>query len=234
MFKLRYKLFDDEPLGGGAPAADVPGDEPKTVSIEDFNKLMSELDAVKANNQALIGEKREETKRRQQEEEARKQAEIEAQKKAGDFESFEQSLQEQFSKKEQGYQSKIEQFTSKLVGQSKKAAQADLLDRFLDKSIGKLALDSMISITLDDNLNPVREFKTASGDLITTDPDKFMEYLEANHASWLKGAQSSGGQTNSSYRPASRGDAKELSRDAFQNLNPAEQMKFINSGGKVK
>ena len=228
MFKIRYNLMNDEPGEAGGASLEEPNkEEPQTVSIEEFNKVLESVSKLEANNKALLDEKR-------QEEEARKHAEIEAQKKAGDFESFEQSLQEQFGKKEQNYQSKIDQFTSKLVGQSKKAAQADLLDKFLDKDIARLALDSMISITLDENLNPVREFKTAGGDLITTDPNKFIEYLEANHASWLKGAQSSGGQSNGSYRPASRGDAQEISRDAFQARSPAEQMKFINSGGKVK
>ncbi|CAH9015655.1 hypothetical protein VP242E401_P0011 [Vibrio phage 242E40-1] len=206
MFKLenRFKLQEKELGGEGQAAADTETEvetEVKTVSMEDYQKALDSIARLEGHTNTLLGEKKEADKKRKEAQELAAQQELEASKKANNLEEFERQITEQFSNKEKGYQSKIEQFTSKLIAQSQKASQADFVSDFADAGTASLALNQMIKVTLDDDLNPVREFRNLEGALITTDPKVFKEYLATNHASWLKGAQSSGGLN--SVQPAS-------------------------------
>lgn len=201
------KYMNEEQLGeqpqGGSAEAEVE-DEPQTVSMADFKALQESNNAMSAKMNELLGEKKAEQKKRQEEAAAREAAELEAKKQAGNFEEFETGLRKQFEQTETGYKNKIEMFTGKLVNQSKKAAQSDFLDKFIDKGTAALALDKMIHVTLDDELNPVREFRDLNGQLITTDPEQFMEYLSDNHKGWIKGVQSSGA-LDTAQRPSTTG-----------------------------
>ena len=206
MFNLdkRYKLQEKELAGEGQPAVDAePKAEkaPETVPYAEFMTLQESNKKMEQHMETLLGEKKAEKARRQEAEKLAEQEAIEASKKANNLEEFERQITSQFESKETGYKTKLEAFESKLIGQSQKAAQADFVSDFVDQGTATLALNQMIKVTLDDELNPVREFRDLNGNLITTDPKVFKEYLEANHASWLKGAQSSGGLN--SVQPAS-------------------------------
>ena len=209
MFKLekRYKLQDKELGGEGSAAASSEVEvetEVKSVSMEDYQKALDSIARLEGHTNTLLGEKKEADKKRKEAQELAAQQELEKSKQANNLEEFERQITSQFETKETGYKSKIEQFTSKLIAQSQKASFADFTNDFVDQGTATLALNQMIKVTLDDELNPIREFRDLQGNLITTDPKVFKEYLSANHASWLKGAQSSGG-LDSARTPAVSG-----------------------------
>lgn len=238
MFKLEkfYKLQEKELAGEGSaaaelePEADKEVEAPKTVSYEEYQKALDSIARLEKHTNTLLGEKKEADQKRREAQELAEQQEIEASKKANNFEEFERQLNTQFETKETNYKAKIEAFESKLIGQSQKAAQADFVADFVDQGTATLALDKMIKVTLDDELNPVREFRDLQGNLITTDPKVFKEYLEANHASWLKGAQSSGG-LDSAQKPASSG-SQAVPNKPFDQLNTTEKVAYLKAKKK--
>lgn len=236
MFKLdkRYKLQEKELLGEGSAAAESPeqpeNEAPKTVSFEDYQKALDSIARLEGHTNTLLGEKKEADKKRKEAQELAAQQELEASKKANNLEAFEAKITEQFQAKESGYKSKIEQFTSKLIDQAQKASYSDFISDFADEGTAKLALKQMINVTLDDELNATREFRNLDGDLITTDPKVFKEYLSANHASWLKGAQSSGG-LDSAQKPASSG-SQAVPNKPFDKMNASEKVAYLKAKKK--
>lgn len=239
MFNLQKRYAKQEeavvPEQSDSASANVDGGETvETVSIEKFNKILESVQKLEANNALLVQEKRAEEQRKKDAEHAAKEKDLELAQKAGDWESWtanNKAIYEDKLDKEVGKSSAMEK---KLITQSLKASHADFLDDFADKSTATLALNSMIKVSLDENLDPIREYRDLNGNLITSDPAVFKDFLNKNHASWMKGPQSEGG-LGSAQKPATgSAGSMEMKRDDFSKLPPARQMEFVKSGGKIK
>lgn len=196
MFKVKYRLMNDEPLEGGAPAQVEDKDE--VVSVSEFKQLQQDLASALESNKRMQGhmdklldeKKQSDAAKRQAQEEA-EQRELENSKKAQNIEEFEQRNNALWQGKMDVKDERISLLEFQLETQAKKAAKSGLLSKFGEESTGELALEKMVHVTLDDDLNSVTEYRDMNGNVITTDKEAFIEYLNTNHPSWMRGAESS-------------------------------------------
>ena len=195
MFKVKYRLMNDEPVEAGAPSGDPSGEpekqETKAVSAEEHAKLMGEVESMRNHMKALLDEKKRADAAAKLAQEEAEQRELENSKKAQNIEEFEQRNNALWQGKMETKDERISLLELQLETQAKKAAESGLLSKFSDESMGELALEKMVHVTLDDDLKSVTEYRDMNGNVITTDKEVFIEYLNTNHPSWMRGAESS-------------------------------------------
>lgn len=214
MFRLKYKYQEEagaeDGLAGGEaqtkPEENQPSVEELMAQVKQFQ---DENATMRTHMDELLGEKKAEQQRRKQEEEARKQAELEAQRKAGDLEAFEKTLTEQFGGKEAKLNSEIERLNNMILGGRKNEIIADMASSFVSPEVAKLMLGNLITTEHGENDTISTSFKGLDGQLVTTDPKAFKEYLMNNElfAPYLKGVDSSGGLSSAAKPAASGGQA---------------------------
>ena len=206
--------------GDGDPSDSAPpADAPAAPSIEELQATIAKMqkdNESMANHQAvLLKEKKEEQAKRQAEEEARQRAELESQKKAGDLEAFEKSLTEQFSAKEAKRQAEIDRLNDMILGGRKSEIISDLAGSFVSPEVAKLMLGNLVTTEHGDGNTVSTSFKGLDGQLVTTDPKAFKEYLMGNElfAPYLKGVDSAGGLSSAAKPAASGGQAPVTDKD---------------------
>ena len=190
MFKVKYRLMNDEPLEGGAPA-EAEGKKDDVVPMSEFKALQDSNKRMEQHMKALLDEKKQADAAAKLAQEEAEQRELENSKKAQNIEEFEQRNNALWQGKMEIKDERISLLELQLETQAKKAAESGLLSKFADESMGELALEKMVHVTLDDDLKPVTEYRNFKGEPITTDKEAFIEYLNTNHASWMRGAESS-------------------------------------------
>lgn len=190
MFKVKYRLMNDEPIEGGAPA-EVEEKKDDVVPMSEFKALQESNKRMEQHMKALLDEKKQADAAAKLAQEEAEQRELENSKKAQNIEEFEQRNNALWQGKMEIKDERISLLELQLETQAKKAAESGLLSKFADESMGELALEKMVHVTLDDDLKPVTEYRNFKGEPITTDKEAFIEYLNTNHASWMRGAESS-------------------------------------------
>ena len=190
MFKVKYRLMNDEPLEPGAPA-EVEEKKDDVVPMSEFKALQESNKRMEQHMKALLDEKKQADAAAKLAQEEAEQRELENSKKAQNIEEFEQRNNALWQGKMEAKEERISLLELQLETQAKKAAESGLLSKFADESMGELALEKMVHVTLDDDLKPVTEYRNFKGEPITTDKEAFIEYLNTNHASWMRGAESS-------------------------------------------
>ena len=197
MFKVKYRLMNDEPVEAGAPSGDQSGEpekqETKAVSAEEHAKLMGEVESMRNHMKTLLDEKkRADAAAKLAQEEAEKK-EFEANKHKLSQAELEEQVNKRWEGKMEAKDERVALLELQLETQAKKAAESGLLSKFHDDymELGGVALEKMVHVTLDDDLKPVTEYRNIKGDVITTDKEAFIEYLNTNHALWMRGAESS-------------------------------------------
>ena len=190
MFKVKSRLMNDEPLEPGAPA-EVEEKKDDVVPMSEFKALQESNKRMEQHMKALLDEKKQADAAAKLAQEEAEQRELENSKKAQNIEEFEQRNNALWQGKMEVKDERISLLELQLETQAKKAAESGLLSKFADESMGELALEKMVHVTLDDDLKPVTEYRNFKGEPITTDKDAFIEYLNNNHASWMRGAESS-------------------------------------------
>lgn len=190
MFKVKYRLMNDEPLEPGAPA-EVEEKKDDVVPMSEFKALQESNKRMEQHMKALLDEKKQADAAAKLAQEEAEQRELENSKKAQNIEEFEQRNNALWQGKMEIKDERISLLELQLETQAKKAAESGLLSKFADESMGELALEKMVHVTLDDDLKPVTEYRNFKGEPITTDKEAFIEYLNTNHASWMRGAESS-------------------------------------------
>ncbi|MCP4259879.1 MAG: hypothetical protein GY774_20560 [Planctomycetes bacterium] len=188
---MNRRLMDAEPGEAGGTTPEPEGKQEETVSLAEFKALQESNERMQQHMNKLLDEKKAEAEKAKQAQAEKEKQEIEAAKKAQNFEDFEKRVNDNWSQKLEAKEERLSMLEMRLEGQAKQAASSGLLSKFSDEGTGSLALEKMVHVTLDDDLNPVTEYRNLSGEVITTDKDKFIEYLETNHASWMRGAESS-------------------------------------------
>ena len=192
MFKVKYRLMNDEPLEPGAPAQ-VEEKKDDVVPMSEFKALQESNKRMEQHMKALLDEKKQSDAAAKLAQEEAEQRELENSKKAQNIEEFEQRNNALWQGKMEVKDERISLLELQLETQAKKAAESGLLSKFHDDymELGGIALEKMVHVTLDDNLKPVAEYRNIKGDVITTDKEAFIEYLNTNHALWMRGAESS-------------------------------------------
>lgn len=215
---LRYPLHEE------AGEADKPaaGDLPKTYTEQEVAELVAGL---KANNEALLSEKKEVARRAKEAEEARQREHQEALKSAGKMDEFEKTIRSQY---EPVLKEKDERYTnlaSRVLGSERKAVLGSFVGDFITPETVDLVAPFVRTEFEGDEV--VTKFVGTDGSVITTDPEQFRKYLREHKAfshlikaNAASGGGASGGKGGGAAKTLN--EMNDAERIAFSKSDPAE------------
>lgn len=222
---LRYPLHE-EAIDDNKPAG---GDAPKTFTAEEVKSMIEqEVAGLKANNEALLSEKKEAARRAKEAEEERHRAHQEALKSAGKMDEFEKTIRGQYEPVLAEKDAKYSALASRVLGSERKSVINGLQPKFRDDCQAEAAeIAAMMVRTEFEGDNLITKFVGADGNVITTDPEQFVDYLrkhkafshlmKANAASGGGASGGKGGGAAKSFSEMTDAERIELNR-----TNPAE------------
>lgn len=222
MFKKYYQEADPE---GGSPA----GGEPATTYTQEQVDEM--VGGLKNKVDELLGEKKTAAQRAKEAEAEATRVAQEAAKKNGKLEEFETSLRSEFDKERNTYKTQLESLTSRVTSAEKKAVLGSMSGDFITPE--SLELVSQLVKTTVDNDNIKTEFTDFAGNVITTDPAIFKQWMAKHPAisHLMKADGASGGGAGGSNN--GNGVTKTMSRNNFDKLNPSAKADFMKQGGAL-
>lgn len=163
-----------------------------------------EVAGLKANAAALLAEKKEMQKKAKEAEDARLLAEQERAKKSGELEEFEQSLRKQYEPVIAEKDAKLTALANRILGSERKVVMGDVLakGKFIDAAAADL-LGQFVKTEFDGDA-VVTKFVGADGQVITTDPDKFIDYCKKHPviSHLMQADAASGGGAGGNKNPA--------------------------------
>lgn len=222
---LRYPLLEEagqeeKPAGG------------ETFTREQVEQMIAEQVAgLKANNEALLSEKKEAARKAREAEEARQREHQEALKNAGKMDEFEKTIRSQYEPVLQEKEQRYANLASRVLGSERKA----VLGSFAGDFITPEAVDILAPFvkTEFEGEDVVTKFVGPDGNVITTDPNQFRKYLrehkafshliKANAASGGGAAGGKGGGAAPAFK-----DMSEAERLELHQTNPAEFQRQLN------
>lgn len=220
---LREELNPDGGEGGGAT------EPPKTYTQAELDEIVSGL---KAQNNALLSEKKTAAQKAKDAEQARLLAEQTAAKNAGKMDEFEKTLRSQYEPILAEKDSKLNALSERILGAERKAVLGSMVADFIDPSAADV-LAPFIKTEFDGE-NIVTKFTGPDGNVITTDPAQFKKYLREHKAfSHLMKADAATGGGAGGNKSTSGGAAGTMKRSDFESLNPTARKQFMASGGKL-
>lgn len=215
---LRYPLHE-EAGEKGKPAA---GDLPKTYTEQEVAELVAGL---KANNEALLTEKKEAARRAKEAEEARQREHQETLKSAGKMDEFEKTIRSQY---EPVLKEKDERYTnlaSRVLGSERKAVLGSFIGDFITPETVDLVAPFVRTEFEGDEV--VTKFVGTDDSVITTDPEQFRKYLREHKAfshlikaNAASGGGASGGKGGGAAKTLN--EMNDAERIAFSKSDPAE------------
>lgn len=219
---LRYPLHA-EAIDDQKPAG---GDAPKTFTAEEVKAMIEqEVAGLKANNEALLTEKKEAARRAKEAEDERQRAHQEALKNAGKMDEFEKTIRGQYEPVLAEKDAKYSALASRVLGSERKA----VLGSFAGDFITPEAVDIVAPFvrTEFDGDAVVTKFVGADGNVITTDPEQFRKYLREHkafshlmRANAASGGGAAGGKSGGAAKTLS--EMNDAERIAFSKSDPAE------------
>ena len=155
----------------------------------------AEYSGVLEKNAQLLGEKKSAKERALLAETDKQQMAEQQAKTNGDMEALEKTLTAKYSAAEDGYKSQLEQLNGLILGGKKNEAINEIASNFLSADAGKLMLSNMVSTGYGDDNKVITQFKNLNGEVITTDKNEFVKYLQGDKAFTpiLKAIDSAGG-----------------------------------------
>ena len=219
---LRYPLHE-EAIDDNKPAG---GDAPKTFTAEEVKAMIEqEVAGLKANNEALLSEKKEAARRAKEAEEERQRAHQEALKSAGKMDEFEKTIRGQYEPVLAEKDAKYSALASRVLGSERKAVLGSFAGDFITpEAVDILAPFVRTEFEGDD---VVTKFVGPDGNVITTDPEQFRKYLREHKAfshlikaNAASGGGASGGKGGGAAKTLS--EMNDAERIAFSKSDPAE------------
>lgn len=219
---LRYPLHE-EAIDDNKPAG---GDAPKTFTAEEVKAMIEqEVAGLKANNEALLSEKKEAARRAKEAEEERQRAHQEALKSAGKMDEFEKTIRGQYEPVLAEKDAKYSALASRVLGSERKAVLGSFSGDFITpEAVDILAPFVRTEFEGDD---VVTKFVGSDGNVITTDPEQFRKYLREHKAfshlikaNAASGGGASGGKGGGAAKTLS--EMNDAERIAFSKSDPAE------------
>lgn len=178
MFKLRNYFFMEE---AGAEEKQGAGGVPKTYTQAEFEAALAEHTAgLKSNNEKLLSEKKEAKRIAEEAAAAKLLADQEAAKNSGKLEEFEKSLRKQYDPVIAEKDSKLTMMSERILGAERKSVINSLSGMLVDESAADI-LGMMVKTEFDGD-DVVTKFVDGNGNVITTDPAKFKEWLKGHKA----------------------------------------------------
>ena len=200
--KYYYEAGEDGADAGGQ------GAQTKTYTEAEVAELVAGL---KSNTEKLLAEKKEAARKAKEAEDARLLAEQEQAKKSGELEQFEQSLRKQYEPVIAEKDAKLTALANRILGSERKAVMGDVLakGKFIDAAAADL-LGQFVKTEFDGDA-VVTKFVGADGQVITTDPDKFIDYCKKHpvisHLMQADAASGGGAGGNKNHAGGAGGDA---------------------------
>lgn len=173
MFKLRNYFMEE----AGAEEKPGAGDVPKTYTQEEFEAAVAGL---KKNNEALLAEKKEAKRLAEEAAAAKLAADQEAAKNSGKLEEFEKSLRKQYDPVIAEKDGRLAKLSERILGAERKSVINSLSGMLVDESAADI-LGMMVKTEFDGD-DVVTKFVDGNGNVITTDPAKFKEWLKGHKA----------------------------------------------------
>jgi hypothetical protein len=215
---LRY-TFREEAGEDLKPAA---GDLPKTFTQEEVDALVAGL---KANNDALLSEKKEEARKRKEAEEQRQREHQESLKNAGKMDEFEKTIRGQYEPVLAEKDARYTALASRVLGSERKAVLGSFAGDFITPEAVEI-LAPFVRTEFEGE-DVVTKFVGSDGNVITTDPEQFRKYLREHKAfshlikaNAASGGGASGGKGGGAAKTLN--EMNDAERIAFSKSDPAE------------
>ena len=155
--------------------------EEQQAAIAELHK--TDVAGLKTKNDQLLGEQKSAKaaadEATQAAAESAQTAELEKAKKAGDLETLEQTLKQQFADKETKLGEQIAKRDEMILGSKRDAIISDISSHFIAPEASKLILKSMIDVAYSEN-GTVTTFKGLDGAMISTDKKAFIDWAGQN------------------------------------------------------
>ena len=216
---LHYPLHEeagqeDKPAGG------------ETFTREQVEQMIAEQVAgLKANNEALLSEKKEATRKAKEAEEQRQREHQEALKNAGKMDEFEKTIRGQYEPVLAEKDARYSALASRVLGSERKAVLGSFAGDFITPETVDLVAPFVRTEFEGDEV--VTKFVGPDGSVITTDPEQFRKYLREHKAfshlikaNAASGGGASGGKGGGAAKTASEMTGEE--RAALLRDNPNE------------
>lgn len=219
---LRFPLMneageEDKPAGGAAP---------QTFTLEQVQQMIAdEVAGLKANNEALLTEKKEAARKAKEAEEQERLARQEALKSAGKMDEFEKTIRSQYEPVLKEKEERYSALANRVLGSERKAVLGSFAGDFITpEAVDILAPFVRTEFEGDD---VVTKFVGPDGNVITTDPEQFRKYLREHKAfshlikaNAASGGGASGGKGGGAAKTLS--EMNDAERIAFSKSDPAE------------
>lgn len=216
---LRYPLHEEagqegKPAGG------------ETFTREQVEQMIAEQVAgLKANNEALLSEKKEATRKAKEAEEQRQREHQESLKNAGKMDEFEKTIRGQYEPVLAEKDARYSALASRVLGSERKAVLGSFAGDFITPETVDLVAPFVRTEFEGDEV--VTKFVGTDGSVITTDPEQFRKYLREHKAfshlikaNAASGGGASGGKGGGAAKTASEMTGEE--RAALLRDNPNE------------
>jgi antitoxin component HigA of HigAB toxin-antitoxin module len=156
--------------------------------------LEKETAGLKSKVEELLNEKKTEAQKRKEAEEAAKNKDLEAAKAAGKIEEVEKALSDKYGKEIEKLTAELGERNAEILTGKRDTVIESLAGKFTSPETARLMLANMVETVRGDN-GIVTNFKGLDGTVVTTESDKFSEYLSSQDSfkPLLKGVDSSGG-----------------------------------------
>lgn len=218
LYAYQEEAGKEEKLAGGAV--------PQTFTLEQVQQMIAdEVAGLKANNEALLTEKKEALRRAAAVEEQERLARQEALKSAGNMEEFEKTIRSQYEPVLKEKEEKYSALANRVLGSERKAVLGSFAGDFITpEAVDILAPFVRTEFEGDD---VVTKFVGPDGNVITTDPEQFRKYLREHKAfshlikaNAASGGGASGGKGGGAAKTFS--EMTEAERLELHRTNPAE------------
>lgn len=222
-FPLMNEAGEEGKLAGGAT----------TFTAEQVQQMIAEavekeVSGLKANNEALLTEKKEAARKAKEAEEARQQAHQEALKSAGKMDEFEKTIRSQYEPVLKEKEEKYSALANRVLGSERKSVINSFQPMFLDDCQAEAAAVVGLMVRTEfEGDDVVTKFVGPDGNVITTDPEQFRKYLREHKAfsHMIKAnAATGGGATGGKGGGAAKSfnEMTEAERLELHRTNPAE------------
>jgi hypothetical protein len=171
---LKYPLLaeageENQPAGGDT----FTREQVEAMIAEAVGK---EVAGLKANNEALLSEKKEAARQAKEAAEAKLRAEQERARQSGELETFEKTLRSQYDQQLAASNERYGKLADRVLGSERKAVVGSISGILIDESAADV-IGMMVKTEFDEAGEVLTKFVDASGNLITTDVEQFKKYL---------------------------------------------------------
>lgn len=197
--------------------------------------IAEHVSGLKANNESLLAEKKEATRKFKEAEDARQREHQEALKSAGKMDEFEKTIRSQYDPVIAEKEAKISKMAERILGSERRAVLSSFASDLVTPEVADL-LAPFIMTSFDGD-KVVTNFIGTDGGVVTTDPEQYRKYLREHKAfSHLLRANAASGGGALGGRDGGAGphfsEMNEQERSALFKSNPAEFNRQLKASRK--